>query len=126
MLDGEDRLDINKLYGFSTSYFHHVQSVRVGWRCVDGKSIELVTYCYEKSSRIPEITLGYVNVGEQFKCSISVEKDHFAFILESESVQNVVMVKKDTKSWKFKYKLFPYFGGNQASPKKMTINIKEV
>ncbi len=39
-IETSDKYDINKLYGFSTSYFHHIQSARVGWRCLDGKSIE--------------------------------------------------------------------------------------
>lgn len=123
-IDGVDKWDINKLYGFSTSYFHHVQSARVGWRCTDGESIELLAYCYDKNARITEVSLGNVKPDELFKCSISVDKDYFTFIFEPN--KKVVMIKKEQKSWNFKYKLYPYFGGNMKSPHKMNISLKEI
>lgn len=119
-----DKYDINKLYGFSTSYFHHVQSARVGWRCLDGEIIQLLTYCYDNSVRIPEILIDEVKVNTIFKFTISVEDDHFAFIYECGDIQKVVMVKKSQKSWTFKYTLFSYFGGNKVAPHNMNIYLK--
>lgn len=129
-IDTSDKYDINKLYGFSTSYFHHIQSARVGWRCLDGESIEILTYCYDNSVRIPEVILGIVKPEETFNCKIIVPKStdntHFTFIFEHGNKSKVVMVKKEQKSWGFKYKLFPYFGGNLCAPHKMNIYIKEL
>lgn len=49
----DDKWDINKLFGFSTSYSHMTQSARVGWRCTDNENIELVTYCHDQKIRLP-------------------------------------------------------------------------
>ena len=42
---------VNKLYGFSEG-FHHWNSARTGWRCVDGENIELLAYSYINGKRI--------------------------------------------------------------------------
>jgi hypothetical protein len=124
-LDGSDIWDINKLVGFSTSYSHHIQSCRVGWRCLDNENIQLVTYCYDGGKRLPETILSSVKPNEDFTITLKNSLDHWTFIFYQEGkCRKVHNEPKKTNGWWLKYLLFPYFGGNQKSPHKMTISIK--
>lgn len=124
-----DDWDINKLVGVSTSYHHHVQSARIGWRCIDNKTIELLAYCYNKRERIggfDDYILGVVKPGEEFYCSITVEANKFVLIFNKGIEYKKIELNKDDNSWKFKYFLFPFFGGNNPAPHDMDIFVDEV
>lgn len=123
-LDGIDIWDINKLVGFSTSYSHHQQSCRVGWRCLDNENIQLVTYCYDNGIRIPETIITEVKPNDEFILTLKNSIKYWTFIFYQEGKKRIVLiVPKKKGGWWFKYLLFPYFGGNQKSPHKMTIEI---
>lgn len=123
-IEGVDLWDINKLVGFSSSYSHHVQSCRVGWRCLDQENIQLVTYCYDDKIRLPEIIITQVKTGEEFTLTLKNSQQYWIFIFYQENKDPIViLVPKKKSGWCFKYKLFPYFGGNQKSPHAMEIEV---
>lgn len=78
-LGNSDNYDVNKLFGFSTSYHHHIQSARIGWRCIDGERIQILTYTYDQRRRQEPQLLGTVNANSIFECSIVKRKNYFEF-----------------------------------------------
>lgn len=131
-IPGVDSYDINKLYGFSTTWHHHIQSARVGWRCMDGENIQIVTYSY--NDRIRDIyetdVLGIVKPGEKFRCTITDLETSYLYAFKKEkSTQLGETFFHDEKKpdwFPFHYKLFPYFGGNNPAPHDMDMYIKKL
>ena len=129
-LKGGDNYGINKLYGFTATYYQHKQSARFGWRCLDGKNIQIVTYTYNQETDI----LGTVKPQELFTCGIvDLEESYlYAFKKESKSSESFyhnakqILVSGKPDWFLFHYKLFPYFGGNQPAPHNMNIYIKNI
>lgn len=119
--EAPDTLDINKLYGLSQG-IHHKNSARFGWRCVDNKSIEIVTYCYVDGVRLPEVILGSVAPNETCRLTLKVTPTKYYFKMESFSGTNIVNVDK-IHTTTFGYTLYPYFGGNNPAPHKMSLYI---
>jgi len=121
-----DDYDINKLFGFSTSYFHHKNSARIGWRCNASKQIELFAYAYVSGERYTTY-LGIVDVNTDFECIIVDTENEYLFnVRVSEFYENDIQNKvynatiKKNKDWFiFHYHLFPYFGGNKTAPHTM-------
>jgi len=121
-----DNYDTNKLYGVSTSYNHMIQSARIGWRCLDGKNIEVMAFVHDEHKFLEPQVLGTVKPNEEFFCKILVEDFKFDFIFKTESQFKVIGIAKKTKGWKFKYELFPYFGGNRTAPHNMCLYMKRI
>jgi hypothetical protein len=124
VLKGNDKYDINKLYGLSTSYHHHKNSCRFGWRCINGKDIEILAYTYVNSARMDSEVLGTVKPNEKFYASIRIEKDKYVYNFNNEKI--IEVDNTYGRKWWLKYRLYPYFGGNKVSPKDMKIKIKRV
>ena len=129
-LDTVDKYDINKLYGFSTSWNHHIQSARVGWRCLDGQTIELLTYSYNKGVRTigSEEILGVVRPNQKFRCSIKDIETEYVYTFhcaDTGEYKEIRNPKQSDKVW-FKYTLDFYFGGNLTAMHDMTAWIERV
>ena len=130
-LEGEDAYDINKLYGFSGSWNHHLESARVGWRCLDGQNIELLTYYYVNGVRGigSEKVLGTVKPNERFFCSIASTDAAYVYTFINEDGMRTVIseAKNPDPSWLLvRYTLNFYFGGNRVAPQDMTVKIERV
>lgn len=123
-----DDYDINKLFGISTTIFHHIQSARIGWRCVDGETIEIFSYSYNDGVRKNEEhdILGIVNPNQEFECSIEDKETEyeFKFRLIGDKEWSFATDKKQPDKLKFHYYLWPYFGGNKVAPQDMIINLQ--
>ena len=130
-----DRFDENKLFGFSSTYNHMIQSARIGWRCVDGEKFEIVTYSHENGKiDFADIkVLGEVLPNQPFLCSIveppyykNDPKAYYVFTFRIEGDSNISFTKNEkSKSYfPFQYFLFPYFGGNKTAPHDMSIKIE--
>lgn len=118
--------DINKLFGFSTSIWHHNQSARVGWRRHDNNSIEVVTYSYYNHVRVPETILGIVKPEQEFTCTIEDTESHYVYTYnEGDTFKKVEDHKLRDKVW-FKYLLWPFFGGDQTAPHHMILYIERI
>jgi len=132
---------INKLVGQSFNIFpfydketkswkpgHHKNSVRFGWRCLDGQSIEILAYAY-------------INEVRRSKLITSIEVDTWAHLnfKETESYYSFKVIDEDGNVSISKFKknitekgflglfinrLYPYFGGKISSPHNMTITLK--
>ena len=119
---------VNKLYGFSEG-FHHWNSARIGWRCIDGENIELLAYCYVNGKRI---------IKPMIKCKpdswvfCNIQNKNSKYVLKALSPNNqsiTVSIDKDKKFYiydlfkLFMYRLYPYFGGKIAAPHDMNLYI---
>lgn len=130
-MDDNDKYDINKLCGFSTTWFHHKQSGRIGWRCLDGKKIEILTYSYNDGTREQTETdiLGTVLPDQEFYVTIEDNEDTFIYTYQNMATPNsyVKAVDKKQKDWfLFHYLLYPYFGGNKTAPHDMSLYVKRL
>lgn len=138
-IKGEDKYDINKLYGVSFSLDPRDNSIRIGWRYDEEKAkIKIYVYAhYDRSTIIKE--LGEVRLGERFLCSLdfikTVDSDGLNRVLCSlhkyNEQQRLESTSTFTSKARFnrlgvKFKLYPYFGGNQVAPNDMKILIKTI
>jgi len=114
--------DINKLYGFSDNNAEHQQfSARLGWNWAR-KSLRLYAYVYNNGERISkEITS--IEIGKEYNCSIKASGEHYIF-----SANNLIVeMARSSKTPKAEgYKLYPYFGGDEAAPHDINIWIKDL
>lgn len=119
--DTIDRLDVNKLFGFSNGS-HHNNSYRFGWNCIDD-SIKIYAYTYVDGKRIIK-TLGTVEINKTYKFIITINHDILTYkvISENNRKQEVIMLIPNRKL--FGYTLWPYFGGNKTAPKNIFIKLK--
>jgi len=123
-----DDYDINKLFGFSTSIFHHRNSARIGWRCNSKREIELFAYAYVKGKRHVSY-LGVVDINTDFECVIIDNEDAYLFNVKVSEIKDNEIIDKEynaiikkSKDWFFfNYYLYPYFGGNKTAPHTMKI-----
>lgn len=117
----ENQYDINKLYGFSDNNTdHHSYSARIGWRWSDG-ALRLFAYTYNAGvMSYKEITP--VIIGTDISCSIKVAGNKYIF-----NVNNVTdtMPRLSTTPTASGYRLYPYFGGDEAAPHEVDIFIKD-
>lgn len=122
-LEGNDKFDINKLFGFSTTYHHQKQSARYGWRCLGEDNIEIYTYVYDNSKLLTRKLINIANIQPQEKINLKItdENNYFRFDYLTKTENGSISIQKTPLSFPFKYFLYPYFGGNKKSPHKMKI-----
>ena len=117
-----NQYDINKLYGFSDNNAHHQDfSARFGWRWSDD-SLRLFAYTYNNGIRDSK-ELGTIAIGLEQSCSIRVLNDSYLFTLNDKSK---MMPRRSSTAQAQGYKLYPYFGGDELAPHKITIHIKDL
>ena len=123
-LGNTDDYDINKLYGFSTTYNHHHQSARIGWRSLDGKRIEVLTYSYKDSVRdTNDCVLGVVLPGQSFHCTITDTEQTYEYTVTLDGATTTASNPKSPDKVWFKYLLYPFFGGNEPAPHTMKMTL---
>jgi len=115
---------VNKLYGLSQG-MHHNNSARFGWRCTDGKKIEILAYCYVNGERIIKPLLK-IKPGEWAHCYLDVNEDNYKFKIIAQNGDAMVSTIAKTTDFLLGYKLFPYFGGKIPAPHDMRIDIKKL
>jgi len=115
--------DINKLYGFAdnNAYDHHAFSARFGWNWYKG---QLLLYAYIYNNSVMSFkSLGAIPLGVAADCQIIVQGNEYLFVLNGVTT---IMPRASTTTTGEGYKLFPYFGGNEKAPHKISIAIKEI
>ncbi|MFW6219320.1 MAG: hypothetical protein ACOC33_00500 [bacterium] len=125
-----DRLDVNKVFGFSTSFYHHYQSARLGWRCLDGENIQLFPYCYVNWKLQLEYLkepLLEVKPNDNIICEISDTGESYSFKIQNitRNITKIIKIEKKKDWFMFHYFLYPYFGGNLVAPNTMEIKISK-
>jgi hypothetical protein len=114
--------DINKLYGFSDNNGAHQQySARFGWNW-SRNALRLYAYVYNNGERSWK-EIAAIRVGQEYLCSIKVAGDKYIFSLDDASIE---MPRKSLSARGAGYKLYPYFGGDEAAPHNVYIWIKEL
>lgn len=131
---------INKLTGQSFRLFpfydkksksikpgHHKDSVRFGWRCLDGGKIQLLAYVYINGERKYKELLS-VGTGEWVHLKFSETDKFYSFRAMDENGETSVAKFKKEGSKKgfiglFINRLYPYFGGKKAAPHNMQIEL---
>ena len=66
--------------------------------------------------------LGTVAIGVENSCSIKIEGSNYIFSLNDSTT---IVPRKSVTAQAEGYKLFPYFGGTEMAPHKISIWIKE-
>ncbi len=125
-LGNEDQFDTNKLVGIGYVPGHHVDSARFGWRYdIEKGMIELFAYCYLNGRRIIK-TIGYCKIGQEYNIDLYVSRwaYYFSLIEAGSTISETEIVHAHKK--RLKYRLGPYFGGNQVAPHDITIEISKL
>jgi hypothetical protein len=119
-VDNANQADINKLFGFSDcSSLHQVNSARFGWRYYKN-NLELLAYCYDNKTRAFK-SIGIIDTYKKHTCAIVAKGHQYIFYLNHFPV--VTMPRGCTEG--LQYRLFPYFGGDEAAPHDINIWIKK-
>lgn len=131
---------INKLTGHSYNIFpfydketktwksgHHKNSVRFGWRCLDGENIEVMAYVYidgvNKSKKLLSI-----KTGEWVHLGFRETDNYYVFNALSEEGDGYIAKFKKNSTKKgflglFINRLYPYFGGKMSAPHNMRLEL---
>lgn len=114
--------DINKLWGFNEGIFSTNNSARVGWNWKDS-ALWLYPYVHVNGTNLgAQNPQGYqVAIGAEIPCSITVSGNTYIFNING----NTVTTPRGLSSTTFSgYQEYPYFGGDETAPHKITIQIK--
>src|ERR1044072_531550 len=125
-IEGEDMADTNKLFGIGFLWNHHKESARVRWRWDPEKRMVLLSaYCYVGGARIIE-SLAWIDPAKPATISIYVETwAYFFHVIQDGIVVGYHSVKRfHRKKWSFPQGL--YFGGNQAAPERIRVDMKKL
>tara|TARA_Y100000361_G_C11159854_1_gene346512 strand:+ start:1357 stop:1902 length:546 start_codon:yes stop_codon:yes gene_type:complete len=118
--DPLNQYDVNKLWGVSDcGNDHHENSIRFGWRWLND-SLEILWY----KRQLGEFTfekITSVNLNETINMSLSIKDDKYELTVNGVTKETSRACSMDYK----KYKLYPYFGGDEKAPHDITIRIKE-
>lgn len=119
-VDASNQADINKLLGFSdcTSH-HHTNSARFGWRWFD-EELQIHAYTYADGSR-SHVFLGTAEIDEISTYSIAIDSDSYLFTFDGVTTE----VDRGCSGSGVKYRLYPYFGGDETAPHDITIYLEE-
>lgn len=113
--------DTNKLVGLSDSYFHHINSIRIGWRwSLKENKIEIMSILYRDSKRYIEHFCFIDDVEMYFKFKILVTKNTYE--LEFGEFNKTII--RENNWFLPRYVLFPYFGGTTLAPKDFIFNME--
>jgi hypothetical protein len=116
----ENQADINKLYGVSDcGTSHQTNSARFGW-VWNNNRLEIWAYAYADGQRQYRF-VDTVSLNEFHQCEIAFTDSSYIF-----KVNNTVELPRSCKSKADGYKLYPYFGGDETAPHKVTIVIEDL
>ncbi len=125
-IEGADGQDINKLYGLSDDWDHMKNSIRIGWRCLDNKEIELFYFAhldgqmkYEKIISVKPNEVFYVKIlilDKKYSVDVRYNNKNYSKDIKRVSKWNLLP----------RYYLKFYFGGNEVAPHNMSVEINDV
>jgi hypothetical protein len=106
----------NKLIGISDG-FHHQNSARLVWRCIDGKEITFAMYTYYNSRWNAKVFEGRFKPGDWVNVSITAGNE-YKIKLNDETFTH------KRKKALINYILYPYFGGKDKAPHDMVFKFR--
>jgi hypothetical protein len=119
--DAVNQADVNKVMGFSDGGTDHQHnSARLGWSW-SGANLVLYAYAYVNQVRVVK-TLGNFPLNSPIDCTIKAEKDFYYFTAgnAADSIPRYCVDYTGSR-----YKLFPYFGGDEIAPHDVRILVEE-
>ncbi len=117
----ENQGDVNKLIGFSDGGTNHQEnSARLGWSW-NGQKVVLYAYAYVNKVRIIK-TIALADINQEVTCAVQAKTDYYSFTVNG--VTDTVQ-RYSAGYTGLRYKLFPYFGGDEAAPHDVRIKITE-
>ena len=122
-LHGDDKYDVNKLYGYSEGD-HRQNSIRVGWRGINGYIEVFAYYTIDGVDSNDEISLGKFEPEELIQFRIT--KTNSLYHIKVNNYITAVKRGSNIKHGWFSYILKPYFGGNETAGHNMSIKIFEL
>ena len=121
-IDPSNQADLNKLYGFSDCNSpHHENSARLAWRWFQDR-LEIHAYVYINGTRESQY-LGEAQIGKEFRYGISIVGNRYVFVMGDSEI-SLGRGCSDTGS--IKYRLYPYFGGDEVAPHDIRVLISEI
>lgn len=119
-VDPVNQYDVNKLWGVSDcGNDHHENSIRFGWRWLND-SLEILWY-RRVAGQFDFEKITTVNFNETNRMHLSINKNSYEL-----RVNGVIKTVSRPCDQDYKrYKLYPYFGGDEKAPHNITIRIKE-
>jgi hypothetical protein len=122
-LPKKDQQDVNKLFGYSIGLDHHKNSARFGWHWYWGK-INISAYLYRDGERIV-LPMAKLELDSWYRFSIEAQEESDCFVIsDSESTIAIANVERRVK-FRFGFHLWPYFGGNNAAPHNILIQMEK-
>jgi hypothetical protein len=119
----KDSQDLNKLVGFSDDFSHMKNSIRVGWRCLNGIDIELYAYAHV-NSKIISTYLCSVKVNKEFTGTILIYDNVYMVDVIIDNIMSSKTIARTSTFPNIRYKLNPYFGGNNVAPHDITLSLE--
>ena len=117
-MEGEDRYDWNKLYGFS-QLVHQRNSLRVGWRARPDGQYETALYCHRAGVISAHLIPEKLSYDTWRRAALTIEAGEYVYY---DDLGNRVAIGCMTDC-RAGYMLFPWFGGTQTAPHEMHIDI---
>ncbi len=119
-IDAANQADINKLYGFSDCGDQHLtNSARVGWRW-SNDSLRIFAFVHFNEQMLwKEITTAAI--GSEINCGIECIDGSYIFTVNGKTVE----MPRACSGKNQRYKLNPYFGGDEAATHDIRIQITE-
>lgn len=117
--------DINKLYGFNdceSNAENHSESARFGWRYYY-KELQLFSYCYKGGNRVTQF-LKTIEINKSYSCSIKIADSVYIFSIDKKNLDTVS--RGCSGVGQTKYRLYPFFGGDEPAPHEIKVYIKEL
>lgn len=115
----KNQKDTNKIVGLSDGWFHHINSVRLGWRwnLIENR-IEIMTIVYSNKKRTIS-HLCFTDGGVESDYEIILNKNNYTFRFD-----NIVYIAHRSSRWNFyRYCLYPFFGGKEKAPKEIKLEL---
>ncbi len=122
-----DQQDWNKLFGISFTISPHRNSARYGWRYnPEINKFQLCAYCYLNGESIME-PLCDLQVNHVYLCHIIITNEDYLFRVYRRHDMAVMCSTAISKGHRKKngYLLGPYFGGNNAAPDDIKIQLSK-
>lgn len=119
--DPINQYDINKLWGINDCGEHHMNcSIRFGWRYVE-QNLELFWFKHEGGKFIFE-KIKNIEINKPINLEIAILEGYYVITVDKISKY----VSRPCSGDYMKYKLYPYFGGDEKAPHDINIKIKEM
>ena len=121
-IDPHNQADINKLYGFSDCGTGHlINSGRIGWRWFNNQ-LELRGFVHIGGVIQPDSLLAVLPIGDTAHCRITC----LDAVYEFEVNGHIVQMPRGCSGNYSRYKLYPYFGGDEVASHNIKILIQDL